>query len=315
VVRAKGRDSRGSLAAVILGLLILGNVSPLAARSDAAPRTMSDAGVEVPPVLRQAAFAAAYDRFGVVAHAFGPVGPQRWRYTNTLEAFQENYQRGFRVFEVDLVRLADGTVFAAHNGLEARYGLSKSFRDATRADIEGVKYGGRYTALDGAALVELLRDHRGAFFIADAKWDAVEIFRTMVDHAGGDPWVVDRIVPHVADQAELDAFRAVWPLRNYVLALYRTQWRSEMSDSEAVEFVRRNGTPAVMMWRKTYDPSLSLAQNHIERRRFSERFRDDLWAAGAIVYVHTVNTRADAARFKQMRVGFYSDGPFPLLDP
>ena len=86
-------------------------------------------------------------------------------YTNSLEAFQRNYGRGFRVFEVDLVRLADGTALLAHDGLEANYGLNKPFTEATWADLAGHKYLGRYTILRVQELARPLRQHPDMYVI------------------------------------------------------------------------------------------------------------------------------------------------------
>jgi glycerophosphoryl diester phosphodiesterase len=107
--------------------------------------TTLDVGYTRAPPLRPDALISRYNPYGLVAHAFGAIDGRL--YTNSLEAFQRNYGRGFRVFEVDLVRLADGTALIAHDGLEANYGLNKSFKDATWADLAGHKYLGRYTIL------------------------------------------------------------------------------------------------------------------------------------------------------------------------
>jgi hypothetical protein len=56
--------------------------------------------------LQPATVAEQFDPYGFVAHAFGAVDGHT--YTNSLEAFQRNYARGFRVFEVDHVLLATG---------------------------------------------------------------------------------------------------------------------------------------------------------------------------------------------------------------
>ena len=68
--------------------------------------------------------------------------------------------------------------------------------------------------------------------------------------------LMERLLPHVADQAELDALRVWYPLRNSVLALYHPQAQNRLDDPAAVGFVRRNRTPAVMMWWRDRDPSL-----------------------------------------------------------
>jgi hypothetical protein len=63
--------------------------------------------------IRPETLATQYDPYGFVAHAFGSIDGHT--YSNSLEAFQRNYGRGFRVFEVDHLVLADGTVLLAHD--------------------------------------------------------------------------------------------------------------------------------------------------------------------------------------------------------
>ncbi|HWC68620.1 MAG TPA: FG-GAP-like repeat-containing protein [Acidimicrobiales bacterium] len=267
-----------------------------------------DPEAEVAPPLRGSA-ASRPLHHAVVAHALGTIGG--WGYTNSREAFLHHYSQGFRVFEVDLVRLADGTVFAAHDGLEAHYGLKISFRSATRAHLAGAKYRGRYTPLDGPGLVALLRQHPDAYLILDSKWESVANFASLVHAAGRDPRVVERIVPQVAYEGELDGMRRIWPLRNYVLALYRTQWLHAMDDPQAVEFVRSNRVPAVLMWWRQRNPHLSLSDNSAQHRRYSEPFRRALHAAGAAVYVHALDRQADTSRFLQSGVGAVVNHPYP----
>src|SRR5690349_2251214 len=74
-------------------------------------------------------------RSAYIAHELGSI--DGYAYTNTVEAFQASYRKGFRLFECDLVRLRDGTVLVAHDHLEALYGLKKSFRHATARDVAG----------------------------------------------------------------------------------------------------------------------------------------------------------------------------------
>jgi hypothetical protein len=55
--------------------------------------------------------------------------------------------------------------------------------------------------------------------------------------------LLDRLLPHVEDQAELNELRRYYPLQNYVLALYHTQAQNRYDDRQAIDFVRRNRTP------------------------------------------------------------------------
>ena len=72
----------------------------------------------------------------------------------------------------------------------------------------------------------------------------------------------ERILPHVEDRAELTAFRTVYPVQNYVMALYHTQARNLYDDPIVADFTSRYRTPAVMMWWRDRNLSLSLAANH-----------------------------------------------------
>jgi hypothetical protein len=137
---------------------------------------------------------------------------------------------------------------------------------------------------------------------------------------------MDRVLPHIKDQAELDLYRNTWPLRNYIIALYRTQASGRFDDPEVVQFIRNNRSPGVMMWWMDRDPALTLAQNHFVSRRFTPTFAGQVQTAGAIATVHTIRNAADVPRYESLAVGVYSDSPFavstqrraeeqPLVDP
>ena len=273
--------------------------------------TTLDLGYERALPLRRDMLRDHYNPYGFIAHAFGSVGGRS--YTNTLEAFRRNHRRGFRVFEGDNVLLADGTVVLAHDGLEANYGLRKRFRQATWGNLAGRRYLGRYTVLRSKDALALLRDHPLSFLVLDPKYDGPKIFRTYVRQANamGRPDLLKRVLPHVADQAELDAMRAYYPLRNYLLALYHTQGLNRMDDAQVVAFVRRNRTPAVMMWWRRRDFSISLADNGLRRRRYRTEFAKRLQAAGAVVSVHSLTSPTDITRFWRRGIGVYSDETFP----
>ena len=263
--------------------------------------------------LRPETLAASYNPYGFVAHAMGSV--IGLLYSNSLEAFQRNLGRGFRVFECDHVLLADGTALVAHDGLEANYGLDKPFQQATWAELAGHRYRGQLTILRSQDVLQLLADHPDVYMIPDPKYARPEIYRAYVRQATamGRLDLLERVIPHVADQAELDALRAYYPLRNYVLALYHSQAHNRMDDAAMVDFVRRNRVPAVMMWWRDRDPALSLAANGRQGRRYRPELTGALRAAGAVTYVHSLAGPADIQRFWDLGVGVYSDEPFPPL--
>jgi glycerophosphoryl diester phosphodiesterase len=272
--------------------------------------TTLDIGYTRAVPLRPQSLAEGYDPYGFIAHAFGSVDNRG--YTNSLEAFQRNYARGFRVFEVDLVRLADGTALLAHDGLEANYGLNKPFKESTWADLAGHKYLGIYTILRAQELAGLLRSHPDMYVILDSKYSRLEIYRSMLQYAP-ERGLRERIFPHVEDSAELAQFRTAYPLQNYMLALYHTQSQNRYDDPVAGDFTARYRAPGVMMWWRDRDPSLSLAANGREGRRYRPSFASALRGVGANVYVHSLGDAAEVQRFWDLGIGVYSDEPFPPL--
>jgi hypothetical protein len=84
------------------------------------------------------------------------------------------------------------------------------------------------------------------------------VFRRFVEQTGGDHALMGRVIPNIMNQDELDRFRNIWPLRNYIVALYRTQYAGEFDDAEVLRFVQDNRAPAVSMWWRDRDPGLRL---------------------------------------------------------
>jgi len=272
--------------------------------------TTLDIGYTRAPPLRPQALTSGYDPYGFVAHAFGAVDGHL--YTNSLEAFERNYGRGFRVFECDLVRLADGTALLAHDGLEANYGLSKPFTEATWADLAGHKYLGRYTILRAQELAGLLRDHPDMYVILDSKYARLDIYKSMLRYAP-ERSVRERIMPHIEDRAELTQFRTAYPLQNYMLALYHTQAQNRYEDPIVGDFTSRYRAPGVMMWWRDRNLAISLAANGRESRRYRPSFASALKGAGANVYVHSIGDGGVIQSFWDRDIGVYSDSPFPPL--
>lgn len=263
--------------------------------------------------LREESVNGAFNPWGFVAHAMGSI--DKMTYTNTLEAFEHNYGRGFRVFEADQVVLADGTVVVAHDGTEPAYGLDQKFAETTWAEMAGAKYRDKYTVLRAQDLVALMATYQDAYFILDFKTEAVRAFATYVSLTKGSPALMDRLIPHVADADMLAGMRRYYPLTNVMVALYRTQVHNRLDDPAVIDWVRRERIPAVMMWHRQREWSLSLAQNNNQQRRYDAGFVARLRAAGAVPYVHSVDDKAYTTWLWERRIGVYTNHLFPPFDP
>ena len=239
---------------------------------------------EVPAELRP------LEESGFVAHAGGsPYGLQQLEhYTNSREAFEISYANGFRVFEFDFLVLADGAVLVAHDYHEAEYGLSLSFHDAIRADVEGALWRGKYEVMFAADIIDLMVAYPTIWIILDSKWGHVEVAKAMVELAP-DTGVLDRIVPHLASDEHAAAIPDIYPFPEQMVAGYR--WRG--SDDEFLSRMERYGVDNIMLWWDT---------------RWSEGLQDRLGQAGHQVWVHSPADAAVIEDFRARGVGVYSNG-------
>lgn len=231
-----------------------------------------------------------FDQLGYIAHAGGSPGGllQNEIYTNSREGFEVSYANGFRAFELDLITIGDGTPIIAHDGHEDRYGIG-DFRQATRDDVEGLRWRGKYELMLLDDLIELMRAYPDTWVVLDTKWDDQAIARALVEAADGDSAVLDRVVPHLVSHQHADDLLAIYPFPERMIAVY--QWPS--SDGELVANAERHGVDHVMMW---YDS------------RWSETTQSILEGAGIHVWVHTPHEAEEVEMFRGRDIGVYSDG-------
>lgn len=74
----------------------------------------------------------------LIAHALGGVDSNT--YTNSLEAFQQSYKNGFRVFETDVMEAGDGSLVLFHTlgSMTSEFVLSKRIRDIGKTNFSSL---------------------------------------------------------------------------------------------------------------------------------------------------------------------------------
>ncbi|MDP1510152.1 phosphatidylinositol-specific phospholipase C/glycerophosphodiester phosphodiesterase family protein [Paenibacillus ottowii] len=236
----------------------------------------------------------------VISHAMGAV--DGLAYTNAREAFVENYKKGSRVFEVDLMFTSDGHLVARHE-------WTKSFTKQMQQEYAvGTKQGGKpwsyhqfkntpihgsYTPLDWKDVLDLLENYPDAYIVTDTKeQDPAQIkqlFAQLTRQAQEkNPELLSRIVPQIYNEEMLQTLRNIYPYTSIIYTLYAT----EDQDDEIIRFVQHNEITAV-----------TLPENRV-RGDLVESLRQ----AGAVCYVNTINELKDATEYEQMGVqGFYTD--------
>ncbi|NOZ77896.1 MAG: hypothetical protein GXP48_01705 [Acidobacteria bacterium] len=227
------------------------------------------------------------------AHALGAIGP--YTYTNSMDAFTTNLNRGARYFEVDLSFTADGKLVCYHPAaiLRKRTGLLRPISEVSTAEFLRHRCDGRFTLMTFATLLKAVDSHPGVYIVTDTKSAFRPSLEKVVQIAGQiDPRLVHRIIPQFYQpgqwrevarlESRYGAFRTV------IFTLYRTH----LDDDGVVAVVRKRRIPVVAM----------------PRRRFNPSFLRRLRAAGADVMVHTINGReAIESYLKQGVRGVYTD--------
>lgn len=243
--------------------------------------------------------ASGFEAHKVVAHAMG--GIKGYTYTNAWEAFVANYERGTRLFEVDLLLTTDEQLVARH---EWTGNMSKLLGqlEVLPADKQGVVLDysefmdspilNIYSPLDLEKILDLMQNYPDAYIVTDTKETEPELvqkqFTLLIEAAQKrDPLLLDRIVPQIYNQTMLEEITKLYPFSEVLYTLYQ----SKDNDEEVIDFVERTGVDITMPF-----------------SRATKSFVKKLKQAGARVYVHTVNEEDQIRELSRMGVdGFYTD--------
>jgi glycerophosphoryl diester phosphodiesterase len=248
---------------------------------DAAPRLPSPPGV-------------------LVAHALG--GIEHTTYSNSLDAFLANYQKGFRWFEVDLEPTADGELVCFHVGGESRLGMTVAVRESRAADVLSRCYLSRYTIMTFAELLRLTAVRPEVHIVTDTKgWDEVKVAAFARELEAVSPAVRARVVPQIyypSDLALLAPLEA--RLGRFEHLIFTMYGYANISTAEVVAIIRETGARIVTVSDRRFNPELAAAVHRL----------------GATVLVHTLNLEEQVAGLRKLGAdGFYTDFYQPGVDP
>ncbi|MFH6603064.1 sulfatase-like hydrolase/transferase [Maribacter algicola] len=118
------------------------------------------------------------DRF--IAHAGGSI--DNLKYTNALEALDLNYQKGFRLFELDISETKDGHFVATHDWKHWATQTNYSGElPVSRAEFLAHKIYGKYTPMDMEAINTWFASHKDAVLVTDKINEPVKFSEMFVD--------------------------------------------------------------------------------------------------------------------------------------
>lgn len=245
----------------------------------------------------------------LIAHALGEIDGNA--YTNSLEAFLSSYEKGFRVFEVDLTLTSDGQLVALHdwsdNTLNKELGIhlpeEKKNQPLSQEEFLELKIKDQYTTLSFTDLVTLMNQYPDIYFITDTKetqepyiTQQFQCIRDTVLNSGMNPQVLDRIIPQIYGESMFDSIMNIYNWKSIVYTMYNQGLN--FSPEKVIDFSYKNGIKVIT----TYST------------RAHDLFLNGLLQRGMYVYMHTYNERntSEMEFYKGQGVmGFYTDDLLP----
>lgn len=241
----------------------------------------------------------------VIMHAGG-----MWNghvYTNCQEAFEYNYQKGCKAFEIDLSMTSDGVIVGRHDWSDVMY--SESIVAKEQVNFEEYKWNSLpktykevcemykdRTPLTWEKLVNYMLQDDDLYIITDTKYTNTEavayMFTKMLQtvKALGAEEVLPRIAVQIYNQDMYATIMNIYPFPTVIYTLYQSA-----DDNQAVlDFVEQSNVRII-----------TLAGNS---NRDTDDFVQKLKEKGCYVYAHTINDKARTANYLERGfAGVYTD--------
>lgn len=218
-----------------------------------------------------------------VAHGGGAIN--NISSTNSLEALEYNYQKGFRFFEVDFEWTSDGDLVLIHDWKESLKRLyDKEPNIYSLKDFKGLKMKSGFTQMALPGLIKWLKNHLDAYIITDIKSNNLKGLENISQKYAK---LKGHFIPQVYKYEEYDKVKDMG-FKDIILTLYAMNY----GDDEVINFLNNHKVSALTIW----------------YYRTNKDFIDRLQKIGVFVYVHTVNELELKNKLKDIGVGgFYTD--------
>ena len=236
----------------------------------------------------------------IVGHSFGAVSDEGnfYSYTGAREAFEENYKKGYRTFEVDLEITGDDKVVLRHDWDQAIQEGISSANIPSQDEFLAVPIMGKYTPLSFQDLCMIMQEYPDIWIVTDSKYSDGENvkkqFNIMVSTAKecGAAEVLDRLVIQIYNEDMYEALQEVYPFKSFIFTLYQ-RWGGEPEELAGIcKWCVEHDVDVITMWHYHWNEEI---------RAIADRYDRD-------VYVHTVNDVPAAIDLKENGVkGIYTD--------
>lgn len=230
-----------------------------------------------------------WGKYSVMAHALGAIDGQV--YLNSKESFIQSYNKGFRLFEVDLLKTSDGVWVCRHNWNEPLGQWSGGGKKvlSCKEFLSNPIYG-KYTPMSLKDLFVLLKKYPDAYVLFDSKKYAQRNYSmTLKDYneyikiaeEAGAKETLKRVIPQVYNESMYPAVAAMKIFPTYLYSLWTQYSVNELI--HIADFCYEKGIPAVT----------------ISQANWSKSIQKIFDARGIFLYVYTVNNIDEAKIYMQ----------------
>ena len=229
-----------------------------------------------------------------IAHAMG--GLDGKDYLNSIDGFYPAYQKGYRVFEMDILLTKDNVAIGKHQwGRKLSDPTSKKGDPVSYRKFKNTKIYGKYTPTSFLDVLNLMEKYPDFYLMTDSKStepaDAKKEFNVLVQTAKkvGKEDLLDRVIVQVYNQRMYWAVKSVHPFKHFVYTTYK---QPDAAFYKVVKFCKQNGIEAI-----------TSPKNDINDYRMELLAKQGIYS-----YTHSVNNAYFAKEFMKLGVyGVYSD--------
>ena len=225
-----------------------------------------------------------WENYNIVTHALG--GLDDLTYLNSRESFINYYDKGCRLFEVDLTQTSDGVWVCRHNWKESLGQWEGEGRKVLSAEeFLNTPIYGKYTPMTFEDLLKLLDQYPDAFVMLDSKQYSVRNYqRTLEDYAkyreiainAGIEHTLEQIIPQIYNSAMYPGTVLLYKFPAYIYSLWQEYSVEELEN--IADFCQKNKINAVTIYKDYWSEDV--------QKIFDER--------DILVYIYTINDKEDA---------------------
>lgn len=244
----------------------------------------------------------SWKNYKAIAHALGEI--DGIDYTNSKEAFLSSYEKGIRLFEMDLTQTSDGVWVCRHSWSQPMgqwQGEEKKI--LTAKEFLAQPLYGKYTPMTFEEFLIFLKDYPDAYVLLDSKQYSIRNYRrTLEDYSeyikiaqnAGVQEVLKQLIPEIYNQVMFSGTALLYEFPSYIYSLWQEYSIEEIK--KIADFCIEKKIPAVT----------------VSYRYWTEEVQEIFESQGLLVYVYTVNEISEAKKFMESGVsGVCSDS---LLD-